>query len=75
MIMWKVENGWLIHSNKQTRVCNTQSELIVETSDKEDIKKIKSIFKDHILAIEKSGEESLIFIISKNDLLKISYKK
>ena len=73
--VWKVENGWAIHSKKQTRVYNTESELIVETSDEKDIEKIKSIFKDHILSIEKSGEESFIFIISKNDLLKISYKK
>lgn len=73
--MWKVENGWLTHSNKQTRVCNTESELIVETSNKKDIEKIKRIFKDHILSIEKSGEDSLIFIISKKDLLKIEYKK
>lgn len=73
--MWKVENGWLTHSKKQTRVCNTQSELIIETSDKGDIKKIETIFKDHILTVEKSGEDSLIFIISKKHLLKISYKK
>ena len=73
--MWKVENGWLTHSKKQTRVCNTQSELIVETSDKKDIEKIKRIFKDNILTVEKSGEDSLIFIINKKDLLKINYKK
>lgn len=73
--MWKVESGWLTHSNKKTRVCNTQNELIVESSDKKHIEKIKRIFKDHILTVEKSGEESLIFIISKKDLLKIEYKK
>ena len=73
--MWKVENGWLTHSKKQTRVCSTQSELIVETSDKKDIEKIKSIFKDYILSIEKSGEDSIIFIINKRNLLNIDYKQ
>ena len=73
--MWRVENGWLTHSKKQTRVCSTKSEVIIESNDEKDIKKIETIFKDHILSVEKSGEDSLIFIISKKHLLKIDYKQ